>query len=205
MTQPTTPDPSGTPGNPAEFELLAAPPGSPDLSAELKARKGSGPSTVTLSLIGVVLLVGGFVGGIAVGKHSSSSTTSAAGSPTAQRSRGGFTGGQNGGPSGARGGFGGGVTGTVQKVDGDTITIVDANGKVTTVTTTTQTTVTIGKTATVTDLAPGTQITVIGTTGSDGTVTARSVLSGISLNVLGGARGNRGGATPGAPTSTPNG
>jgi hypothetical protein len=196
MSEPTTPGENGD-----EFELLSTPPTAPDISGELKARKGAGPSIVTLSLVGVVLAVGGFVGGIAVGKsnNSSSTKTAAAGSPSSTRSRG-AAGGQFGGANGTRGGT---VTGTVQKVEGTTLTIVDSTGKVTTVDTSDQTTVTIGKTGAVTDLAAGAQVTVIGTPGSNGDITARTVLSGVTFPGVGGNRGTR---TPGAtPSATPTG
>jgi hypothetical protein len=199
MSQPAAPEPTPavpTPSQSDEFELLSTPPTAPDISGDLKARKGAGPSLVTLSLVGVVLAVGGFVGGVAGGQsHASSSSTSAAGAPSSTRSRGQF-GGQNG-AAGAR--AGGTVTGTVQKIDGSTITVVDATGKVTTVDTSDQTTVTVGKPGTVADLATGAQITVIGTPGSNGVITARSVLSGVSLTGLGGNRAPR---TP-TPSASP--
>jgi hypothetical protein len=202
MSQPTAPEPARDGSD--EFELLSTPPTSADISGELKARKSTGTPLVTLSLVGVVLAVGGFIGGVAVGKsHASASKSSAAaGAPSSTRSRGQF-GGQNGGQSGAPAGTRGGtVTGTVQKIDGTTITVVDATGKVTKVTTSDQTTITVGKPGTVADLSTGAQVTVVGTPGSDGVVTARSVLSGVSLGGLGGARTGR---TPGATPSPTNG
>ena len=195
MSEPTTPDPAN---ESAEFELLSTPPTAPDISGDLAARKNAGPSLVTLSLIGVALAVGGFAGGVAVGKsHAKTTTTAVASAPNATRARGQF-----GGQFGQNGGRGGTVTGTVQKVDGNTITVVDATGKVTTVDTGDQTTVTVGKPGTVADLVTGAQVTVIGTPGVNGTITARTVLSGVSL---GGFGGNRPGRTPSATPSAPNG
>jgi ABC-type Fe3+-hydroxamate transport system substrate-binding protein len=192
--------------NNEEFELLSTAPSSPDISGQLKpARGGGGLPKVTLGLIGAVLLAGGFVGGIAVGKHNSSSTSSSTATPgSGQRSRGGFGGGNGGANGGANGGgFGGGrggVSGTVTAVNGSTITVTDSTGKSVTVDTSPQTTVTIGKTGAVSDLTAGQQVTVIGTTDSGGTVTARSVVSGFTGLGFGRGGGNR---TPsGAPSSS---
>ena len=209
-------NPGGQPANNnAEFELLSQAPSAPDISGQLKpARSGGGGGIpkVTLGLIGAVLLAGGFVGGIAVGKHnsSSSSTNTAAG---ANRTRtggygggfgtGGATGGTGGtGGTGTGGTRGGAVTGTVSAVSGTTITITDSTGKSVTVNTSPQTTVTIGKTGTVADLTTGSQVTVLGTPDSSGNITARSVVSGITGLGFGGRGGNR---TPGGTPSTPGG
>ena len=181
----------------SEFELLSAPPTAPDISGQLAARPAAGLPKVTLALIGVVLAVGGFVGGIAVGKSSadSKSTTNTAAPGGTTRTRGGFTGGQNGGQSGGTAGGqftrGGTVTGTVTAVNGSTLTVTDTTGKQVTVDTTGQTTVTIGKTGALSDLANGAEVTVIGTPDGSGKITARSVLSGISNFGFPGGRGNR--------------
>jgi hypothetical protein len=202
-------------GNNEEFELLSTAPSAADISGQLKpARNGGGGGIpkVTLGLIGAVLLAGGFVGGIAVGKHSSSSSSSssnaAAGSGT--RSRGGYGGGFGGGTAGTTGGANGGaagsrggaVTGTVSAVNGTTLTITDSTGKKVTVDTSPQTTVTIGKTGAVSDLATGSQVTVLGTPDSSGTITARSVVSGLTGLGFGGRGGNR---TPSGTASSPGG
>ena len=204
--------PAATHDDNSEFELLSQAPSAPDISGQLKpARGGGGIPKVTLGLIGAVLLAGGFVGGIAVGKHNSSSSSSS-GSNTAatgNRTRGGYGGyggfGQNGGATGGTGGTGvrgGAVTGTVSAVSGTTITITESTGKSVTVDTSPQTTVTIGKTGTVADLTAGSQVTVLGTPDSSGTITARSVVSGITGLGFGGRGGNR---TPGGTPSSPGG
>ncbi|NUR59536.1 MAG: hypothetical protein HOV87_12845 [Catenulispora sp.] len=199
---------AGTPDN-GEFELLSAPPTAPDISGQLKARSGGGLPKVTLALIGVVLAVGGFVGGIAVGKSNADSKKSAntTNAGSTGRSRGGFTGGQNGGAGTTGGqngqfGRGGTVTGTVTAVNGSTLTVTDNTGKQVTVDTTGQTTITIGKTGALSDLANGAQVTVIGTPDGSGTITARSVLSGIPNFGFPGGRGNR---TPSSSASSPGG
>lgn len=193
-------------GTNEEFELLSTAPSAPDISGQLKpARNGGGAGLpkVTLGLIGAVLLAGGFVGGIAVGKHNSSSTSSNASPGGGTRTRGGYPGygGANGGTGGGTGNRGG-VTGTVTAVNGSTITVTDRTGKSVTVDTSPQTTVTIGKSGAVSDLTTGSQVTVIGTTDSSGTVTARSVVSGITGLGFGGRGGNR---TPGGTPSSPGG
>jgi ABC-type Fe3+-hydroxamate transport system substrate-binding protein len=214
--------------NSEEFELLSTPPPAPDISGQLKpARSGGGAGLpkVTLGLIGAVLLAGGFVGGIAVGKHNSSSSSSktAATPGGGTRSRGGFGGGYGGGFGGGTGGGtagttggatgganggatggarGGAVTGTVSAVNGSTITVTDSTGKTVTVTTSPQTTVTIGKTGAVSDLATGSQVTVLGTPDSSGNITARSVVSGLTGFGFGGRGGN---GTPGGVPSSPGG
>jgi len=209
-------NPGGQPANNnAEFELLSQAPSAPDISGQLKpARSGGGGGIpkVTLGLIGAVLLAGGFVGGIAVGKHNSSSTSTSNTAAGANRARGSYTGGfGTGGATGGTGGTGGtgtggarggAVTGTVSAVSGTTITITDSTGKSVTVNTSPQTTVTIGKTGTVADLTTGSQVTVLGTPDSSGNITARSVVSGITGLGFGGRGGNR---TPGGTPSSPGG
>lgn len=195
----------------AEFELLSTAPSAADISGQLKPARsgGAGIPKVTLGLIGAVLLAGGFVGGIAVGKHSSSSSSSPSNAANGARARGGYggafggTGGAAGGASGGTGaGRGGAVTGTVTAVNGTTITITDSTGKTVTVDTSPQTTVTIGKTGAVSDLATGSQVTVLGTPDGSGTITARSVVSGITGFGFGGRGGNR---APGSTASSPGG
>lgn len=200
--------------NNAEFELLSTAPSAADISGQLKPARagGGGIPKVTLGLIGAVLLAGGFVGGIAVGKHNSSSSTSSSTAANGTRARGGYggnfggaggTGGANGGAAGGTGAArGGAVTGTVTAVNGTTITITDSTGKTVTVDTSPQTTVTIGKSGAVSDLATGSQVTVIGTPDGSGTITARSVVSGITGFGFGGRGGNR---TPGSTASSPGG
>ncbi|GAA1951205.1 DUF5666 domain-containing protein [Catenulispora subtropica] len=202
--------PAGT-GNNEEFELLSSAPSAPDISGQLKPRGGAGLPKVTLALAGTVLAVGGFVGGIAVGKSnadSSGKSTNPAAAGTTARARGQFgaNGGQTGGAAGGQNGQfgrGGTVVGTVTAVDGSTLTVTDSTGKQVTVDTNGQTTVTIGKTGTVSDLANGSQVTVIGTPDGSGKITARSVLSGITN--FGGFGGGRGSRTPAPNASSPGG
>ena len=66
------------------------------------------------------------------------------------------------------------VIGQVVKISGDTLVVQNLGGKQVTVSLTPDTTV--SKTATASDLTPGQTVTVGGTTGADGTVTATTVL-----------------------------
>ena len=90
--------------NDAEFELLSQAPSAPDITGQLKPARsgGAGIPKVTLGLIGAVLLAGGFVGGIAVGKSNASSSSSSKPSNTAAggaRTRGGYRLGAHGSPA----------------------------------------------------------------------------------------------------------
>ena len=143
-------------------------------------------------LLAAVLVAGlGFLGGVLVQKHHGSATTTAAlgggAGAAALRARtggGGFAGG---------GGFGGGtaaagsgsaapgaasgatptVIGTIVSVNGDTVVVKNFGGKLVTVTLSGDTTVT--KAAKASDLLAGQTVSVTGSTGSDGTVSATAI------------------------------
>ncbi|MFI5896741.1 hypothetical protein ACIA5D_42245 [Actinoplanes sp. NPDC051513] len=149
----------------------------------------------TIVLGAVVLLVGGFVGGLQAQKQwgtasSGSGNRAASGFPGAGAGRYGsgagaygFPGGGNlpGGGTGQGTGSGqataaaAGTTGTVKLVDGTTIYVQTPDGNVVTVKTDGKTTVSTAKKGKVADVKAGQSITVQGATGSDGTVTATSV------------------------------
>jgi hypothetical protein len=149
----------------------------------------------TVVLAGLVLLAGGFVGGVQVQKNWGSTTPSrGSGFPA-----GGFAAGANAGGAGrygggtGRGGFtqgggtapqGGGTqaapassgtTGTVKLVDGSTIYVQTSDGNVVTVNTDGKTAVSAASKATLKSIKAGQKVTVQGAAGSDGTVTATSV------------------------------
>ncbi|TML30389.1 MAG: hypothetical protein E6G35_06555 [Actinobacteria bacterium] len=130
-----------------------------DLSEQLAARAPRRyTNKATVLLVGVVLLVGGFLGGVQVEKHFGT----AAASPTTF-------------PSGFRNASGGGgTTGTVKLVDGSTVYVTLANGDVVIVHTTANTTVT--QAGSVKDLTAGATVTVTGQTGSDGSMTATRIV-----------------------------
>jgi hypothetical protein len=135
---------------------------------------------VVVGLVVVLGLLGGFYGGLRYGE------AHAAGSTPAVQPRAGLGGG--------RAGFGG-VSGRIVSAGDGTITVHDASNNKD-VTVKLGAGVTISKVAqgTTSDLTQNANVTVIGQTGSDGTVTARTVQ-------VGNAAGRRR-ASP-SPSSTP--
>jgi hypothetical protein len=153
----------------------------------------------------VAALVIGLFGGILIGQHTGGTQQAGFTRPggfgggqggTGQGGNGGFggnggqTGGQNGGgtgnggtgnrPGGGQGGFAGGnfTAGTIQSVDGDTITLKLQDGSTVKVTTSGSTTVTKTDKAKVSDLSQGETIVVRGTKDSSGNVKATTVTEG---------------------------
>lgn len=131
----------------------------------------------TVVLACLVLLVGGFAGGLEVQKQWGSSATTTA---TARPGGAGF------GQGGA--GFGGGngqtanagaaantTTGTVKLVDGNTIYITTSDGRTITVKTSGSTTVQTSQGGSLSDLSNGSSVTVQGQTGSDGSISASTI------------------------------
>lgn len=87
--------------------------------------------------------------------------------------------GQQSGGSGQQSGMPGRPTaGTVTAVDGSTLTVSTTDGSTVTVTTSSSTTVSVVHASTLADLAVGDTIRVMGSTGSDGTLTATAVREG---------------------------
>lgn len=194
----------------AAEELLAHPAVDDDLGRLLTSRPRRAKLATSTSLLSAAaLVVVGFAGGVIVQRHETSGSglsNAAFAGRSAAAGRGGATGaaGANGSASaaagsgsaapGAGGGFGrfgaGGATvGTVKLVDGTTLYVQTTGGGITKVSTDPATTIRITKDGTLKDLAPGTTVVVVGTAGSDGTVTARTVTEG----GLGGGRGQTGG------------
>ncbi|QYC41111.1 hypothetical protein Nocox_17500 [Nonomuraea coxensis DSM 45129] len=167
-----------------------------DLGEELAAEPRQGMSKVTLALAAGVVLVAGILIGIQAGKLSGDETPAAAGGQrqaggTGQQQGGGPPGygqQQGGGPPGygqqRNGGFGGGqrmgggTFGTVEKVEDGKVYVKTMDGKTVTVTTTDRTTVQIAKPGKVTDLERGSDVTVRGEQGADGSVTASAITQG---------------------------
>jgi hypothetical protein len=161
---------------------LANDPFDDDLADRLQTRapRKKTPRT-TMALAGIVVLVGGFVGGILVQKNFGTTTTTA-NTPGGTGGFGGFGGGQTGGGTGTNGGQAGtgaaarnATTGTVKLVDGTTLYITTADGSVVTVKTSGTTAVRSSQSAALKDIPAGATVTIQGTTGSDGTVTATQV------------------------------
>ncbi len=126
---------------------------------------------ITPALAVVAALAIGVFGGILIG-HNSSSATAQAGQ------RGTF-----GGAPGAEGGIGGDAAGgftagTIESIDGGTITLKLTDGSTVKVTSSDSTTVTTTDTASVSDLKKGETITVVGTKDASGNVTATAVTEG---------------------------
>lgn len=183
-------------------DLLATPPVADDLGAQLAARPPRAKlPKLTLALAAAVLIGGGFLGGLTVGK--SSASTGSGGLPAGLA--GGFPGGgglpSGGGalPSGGTGaggtgtsggglpgGFaGGGTAGTIKLVDGHTIYVQSFSGTITRVSTSGSTKIQVSAAGTVKDLQPGQTVVVQGSKRSDGSVAATSV----SQSSLGGGGG----------------
>ncbi|XVQ85154.1 hypothetical protein ACQP2K_41175 [Microbispora siamensis] len=190
-------------------ELLETSPFDDDLQEALAARPArAGGSKLTLALAGGVLLVAGLLLGIQVQKLLGGATPgqvpSRAAGPGAyggagQVPGGGLGGGYargaggGGGFAGAGGGAGrgagtgagagpGGMTfGTVKLVDGDKIYVQTVNGGVVTVTTSGDTKVQVTRTGKVSDLKPGSFVTVAGTADAQGQVAATSVTEGSAM------------------------
>lgn len=159
-----------------------------------------------LALLGVLLVACGFIGGVLVEKgqssSSSSSTGSGAGAGLAARFRAlragaaGAGSGSAGGSSSASSGFTRPTAGTVAYLSGETLYVTNDEGNTIKVTTSPATSVTKTVAGTVKGIHPGETVTVTGTTGSDGAVSAESISVGSSggglAALFGGASGSSG-------------
>ncbi|MFE3175605.1 DUF5666 domain-containing protein [Amycolatopsis sp. NPDC059090] len=173
-TQPI-PTPPEEPAAPRPEDLIAEPAVEGDLTAELKqvARPFGKP---TLVLAGLLVLALAFAGGAwthaAFGPSGgSSSARTAAGPGTGAGS------GQQGAGFGGRTAGGRGTVGTVEKIDGSTVTLKTVQGSEVTVSTSDSTTVGVTQPGKLSDLKPGQTVTVQGRTGSDGSVTAQAIVA----------------------------
>lgn len=205
------PDPEG---------ILAEPPDTRDISAELAAPPRPRLPWLTLVLSGGVVAGLAFTGGVLVekGHLQDSPGTGSAGRNFAAGAGGqGRTGAVQGGAgatgqgrtgsgtgtgqSGGRQGFGsapggpgagaGATTGTVKLVDGTTLYVTDAQGNVVKVTTDTNTQITQAKSGKVSDLQPGQTVTVRGSQNPAGDLAATTVAQG-GAGGFGGGGGGRG-------------
>jgi hypothetical protein len=145
-----------------------------------------------LALAAAVLIGGGFLGGLTVGKSSASTATGGlpAGLPSGFPGAGGLPGsGTGAGGAGSAlgaGGFGGGGTvGTIKLVDGHTIYVQTFSGTITRVSTSASTKIQVIAAGNLKDLQPGETVVVQGSKRSDGSVAATSV----SQSSLGGGGG----------------
>jgi hypothetical protein len=166
-------------------ELVATPAVAGDLNQEMK-RVATPFGKATLVLAGLLVITLSFAGGAwthaALGSSSGSGGTARAGG--AQGGARGFgtgagtsTGTGTGQPgTGARGAAGRGTVGTVEKIDGTTVTLKTAQGSDVTVSTSDSTTVGLTQPGKLSDLKPGATVTVQGRAGSDGTVAAQTIV-----------------------------
>ncbi len=155
-----------------------------DLVAGLaKAKRGPWLTCSTGILLALVLTCGGFLAGVQAQQRFGTAAGTATGNRPANGYRGNlggqFPGGLPGGQQGQNGGqqTAAPITGKIKLVDGSTVYIETADGRVLTVKTGETTTVQATEKITLKDLAAGTDITVQGTT-QDTTVTATSITAG---------------------------
>jgi hypothetical protein len=153
-------------------------------------------NNLTVSLIVVIGILGGFYFGAKYGQGHPPATNAAAAVATPRTGNGG------GGAGAFGGGFGGGgaaltaaATGPITAVNGTTITVRDrATGKDVKIDVS-NARITRTVQGTTSDLATSQNVTVIGQTGSDGSVTAQAV-------TVGGAGGRGGGQPSPSPSGT---
>ncbi|GAA2388467.1 hypothetical protein Cme02nite_23510 [Catellatospora methionotrophica] len=152
-----------------------------DLVAGLaKASRGPWLTRSTGILLALVLTCGGFLAGVQVQQNFGTSGTAPTGANAANRPGSGVRGG-NGAFPGQQGGLPGGqqpaaapITGKIKLVDGTTVYLETADGRLLTIKTADTTTVQTTDKITLKDLTAGTEITVVGTT-ADTTVTATTI------------------------------
>jgi Cu/Ag efflux protein CusF len=147
-----------------------------DLTERVAALAPRPVPRATLALVGLVVLVSGFVGGILVQKSYGQAAPAAAGSNVpANLPAGGAFQGQGGQGRGNQSASASATTGTVKLVDGTTVYLTLANGDIATVKTSNSTAVAVQQAAALKDLKVGQSVTVQGTAGTDGIITATTV------------------------------
>jgi hypothetical protein len=178
---------------------------------------GTGANPVFLALLGVLLIACGFIGGVLVEKgETSSSSAGGAASSLASRFadlRGGTSGtgarasgaaaGGFGGFAGAGGGAGRPTAGTVAYLAGSTLYVTNSEGNTVKVTTSTGTSVTKTVKARVSGIHPGETVTVTGTSGSNGVLSAESISVGSSGGGLAALFGHSRSGTGNSTSSEP--
>jgi hypothetical protein len=151
---------------------------------------------------GVILAVVAFAGGFAVANATATKTTAGIGANGGDFGGGAFPN-ASGRPrnNGGFGGGGGGASGTVGSVSADQMTITTAAGgsRIVLLTPTTTVTEVTSATKTVSDIASGKTVTVVGTSNPDGSVTATRVILG-DAGIFGRGPGGRPDGSP-APST----
>lgn len=144
-------------------------------ASPVPVKKGGSNTKRILIIVGIAVLVigvglGGYFYGVSVGRGSF------ARNPQFARGQFGQQGANQTPQAGRQGGGqpGGGVSGSIASIDATTLTVTTRSGNVQ-VTTTDTTLIEKYATVGVQDLAVGDQITVMGSTNADGSVTARSI------------------------------
>jgi hypothetical protein len=155
-------------------------------------RRRLGP--ITLLLAAFLVAGAAFTGGVIVEKGSvgtagASTTSRQAPATAATAGRAAF-----GAAAGTAGAGGGATSGTVKLIDGSNIYITDSTGTTVKIATTPQSQISITAPGAVTAIKPGDTVTVTGSTGSDGTVTATNVRDAGAAGNANAAGGSRGGA-----------
>jgi hypothetical protein len=169
------------------------------LDAELAPRPtGRQVAALTAALVTVIVAVAAFAGGVLVQRAQGGASPVAA-TTSGRVSSGGGTGTAGRFGAGGQGRGFGGVSGTVVSVDrSGTLVVKKSDGSQVTVKVPGDVTVTKSTSAPLASLVKGSDVSVVGSTGSDGVVTARAVVQG-GLGV--GFRGGSGPARTGVPSN----
>ena len=155
---------------------------------------------VNLGLFGVLLVVGGFIGGVFVEKGQVSSASSA------PRGLPGLSGAATRVPGGVPGSAGAAAdttTGTVSAVDHGTLYVTDSEGTTVKVERASGGTVTRTAVSSASHIHPGDTVIVSGPKGSDGTITATSIRATASNAASSGLASLFGGAAPAGAGTAP--
>ncbi|HEV3046322.1 MAG TPA: hypothetical protein VGY13_03080 [Solirubrobacteraceae bacterium] len=178
----------------------------------------AGGNPLALALLAVLLIACGFIGGVLVEKGEGSSTGSSAAGASglaarfrALRGAGAGTGSTGSGSTGGSSSLGAAgftrpTAGTVAYLDGSTLYVTNAEGNTVKVSTSAATSVTKTVKSSVGAVHPGETVTVVGSTGASGSVSAESISVGASgaggalAALFGGGRG--GGASSGGAKSS---
>jgi hypothetical protein len=166
---------------------------------------GAGGNPIFLTLLGVLLIACGFIGGVLVEKGQSTSSSPAGAAGTGLASR--FAA-LRGGAGGSGGGAGvtGATAGQVAYVSGSTLYVSTAEGNTVKVTTSPASTVTKTVKANVKGIRPGETVVVTGAPGKNGAISAESIRAGggagggIGALFGGTGGGGRGGTGGGSST-----
>jgi hypothetical protein len=179
---------------------------------------GVGGNPRALALLGVLLIACGFIGGVLVEKGETSSSSSTAGATAGLASRfaalrsGSTTGATRSSSAGGAGGLFGAsaagrpTAGTVAYLDGSTLYVTNSEGNTIKVKTSPATSVNKTVTSSVKGIHPGETVTITGSTGSNGAVSAESISvgsSGAGLAALFGGSKSRAGSTSSSGGETP--